>query len=490
MPNSIPITNIINVSVSQTPTGVNVLNTSNVALFSDDPPTGSFPAAGFGFYVTPDQVAADWGSSSVTFEMADAIFSQQPNILTPDGQLIIIKLLDDQPAVVAIQHIAFSSVPTVGTYKLNFGVTATTALAFGATNTDVQTALRTASGDATLTVTGDTSGGFDVTFTGISGPVANLTVSEDSLQDTTGEDVFLTVTTTVIGVPVGGAETVAQGISRTKGLVNYFGVISTQTYEVEGSTNFAAVAALVQPLPMMYFQVSATAADITGEFTTNTTSENTQTRCLYYGDSSNSGLNELLFKAAYVGRLLSVDFTASNTTLTAQLKQLTGVAPDPSMTQTLYNQCLTAGVDCYPSFQGYAGLSSSGANEFFDEVYNELSFASALQVAGFNYLAGTTTKIPQTESGMDGLKGAYQGVCQQYVANSYLAPGQWNSSTVFGNPADLIRNVSSFGYYIYSQPISLQSESQRMLRQAPLVQIAAKESGGIHSSNIVCYLNA
>jgi hypothetical protein len=251
----------------------------------------------------------------------------------------------------------------------------------------------------------------------------------------------------------------------------------------------ANAALLVQANPMMLFVVSAEAADITGTFTTNTASGYTQTRCLYYGDSSYSGLNELLFMAAYAGRLLSVDFSASNTTLTAQLKQLVGITADPSMTQTLYNNCLTAGVDCYPSFSGYVGISSSGANDFFDYVYNSLAFASAVQVAGFNYLAGTQTKIPQTEEGMSGLKGAYQGACQQFVANAFLAPGTWNSSTTFGNPQDLLNNVSSFGYYIYSQPVSLQSESQRALRQAPLVQIAAKEAGGIHSSNIVVAIN-
>ncbi len=235
--------------------------------------------------------------------------------------------------------------------------------------------------------------------------------------------------------------------------------------------------------------MSANTADVTGDFTDNTIAKLTQTRCLFYGDNSSNGLNEMLFKASYVGRLLSVNFSASNTALTAQLKQLVGVLPDPSMTQTIYNQCLAAGVDCYPSFQGFPGVSSSGANSFFDEVYNVLSFGSALQVAGFNYLAGTSTKIPQTEDGISGLKGAYRGVCDQYVANGYLAPGKWNSSTTFGNQQNLLNNVSQFGYYIFSQPVALQTESQRVTRQAPLVQIAAKEAGAVHSSNIVVLIN-
>ena len=44
------------------------------------------------------------------------------------------------------------------------------------------------------------------------------------------------------------------------------------------------------------------------------------------------------------------------------------------------------------------------------------------KLAGFNYLAQSSTKIPQTEAGMDGLKGAYRAVCQQAVANQNPAP--------------------------------------------------------------------
>ena len=110
-------------------------------------------------------------------------------------------------------------------------------------------------------------------------------------------------------------------------------------------------------------------------------------------------------------------------------------------------------------------------------------------MAGFNYLATTNTKIPQTEGGMDGLKGAYRNVCQQAVANQFAAPGSWNSGTTFGNQAQLLLNVSQFGYYIYSTPISQQSQTDRSNRVAPLVSIALKLAGAIQSSTVVVYIN-
>jgi hypothetical protein len=113
-----------------------------------------------------------------------------------------------------------------------------------------------------------------------------------------------------------------------------------------------------------------------------------------------------------------------------------------------------------------------------------------LQIAGFNFLAQSSTKVPQTEQGMDGLKSAYRNICEQAITNQYGAPGTWNSSTSFGNQGDFLANISQRGYYIYSTPISRQSQAAREERQAPLVQIALKEAGAIHSSAVIVYVNA
>lgn len=479
MANQLPLTNIVNVSVSQTPTGVNSLNASNVGLFSLDQPTGSFSGDDYAPYVDPTQVATDWGSSSVTYQMANAIFSQKPNILTGNGQLVII------PMISATETLVFSGVAASGTFKLvstllGGGTTAT--INWDDTAAEIQTALRALPGYEGVVVTGSiASQTLTIKLWGIYGETpALLSDTANTLQTGAAAPITITPAISVEG------ETLADAITRTKGLVNYFAILETVSFESIGNTDFDAVAALVQPLNYMYVEVSATAADITGAFQDNTDAGNTHTRCLYYGDTY---LNAILMKASYVGRLFCVDFDASGTTLTAQLKQLVGIEADPSMTQTIYSNCLDAGVDCYPSFQGFAGISSSGANSYFDQVYNVLAFADALQVAGFNYLAGTATKIPQTEDGMNGLKGAYRAVCDRYVANGYLAPGSWTSSTTFGNQQNLLNNVSEFGYYIYSSPIALQTQAARVARQAPLVQIAAKEAGAVHTSNILVFIN-
>lgn len=375
MTQQLSLSNVINISVSQTPTGLSNYNTSNLALFTTETPD---PTYTFKIYLDPTTVGADFGTDSVTYGMALAVFSQNPNILLPGGYLVVI--------------------------------------------------------------------------------------------------------------PFESSETLAAAITRTAGLVQYFGVMSNQ---IEIQADMLAAAAVIQTLNKIAFFAQYDAATIAsgGALDMLRTGSLTQSRGLFYDDSSSAGVNALNFQAAYASRGLSVVFSGSNTTLNMNLKQLATIQPDPNITQTLLTTAKTAGADCYVSLQGFPCVLSSGANDFFDEVYNLQAFAGALQIAYFNYLAGSATKIPQTETAMDGIKGALRVICDQYVTNQYLAPGVWNSPTTFGNQTDLIANVAQFGYYLYSTPIALQSQADRAGRAAPLVQIAAKEAGAINSGTVVVNVN-
>ena len=86
---------------------------------------------------------------------------------------------------------------------------------------------------------------------------------------------------------------------------------------------------------------------------------------------------------------------------------------------------------------------------------------------------------------MTGLKNAYLQVCEKAVRNGNIAAGTWNNSIPFGDPEDFARNIEEKGYYIYSIPISQQSQTEREQRKAPVVQIALKRSGAFHFSEVI-----
>lgn len=479
------IANIVNISVSEANLGVNAYNTSNVGLFTDEIPGNTFGNLTYSFYVSPLQVGIDFGTGSKTYKMAVAMFSQQPNILSGNGQLIIILMTS------ATQNLALSGVAASGAFVIEYNGNMSTSIPYTATASAIQAALQLVPGLAGVAVTGSiASQTLNIKMGGVYGaaPMA-FTVPTNTLETSGSTAITFTITTSVPGQTIGAAITAAAS------LVQFFGILVDETITDIGSTDILAAAAIVQSLNKIAFFVSYEVADIQsgGVITEIQTGTLTHSRGLYYGDVSvvggYIGVNALLFAAAYASAGLSVNFNGSNTTTTMNLKSLPTIQPDPSMTQTIYNEAATAGADIYPSLQGDSAVISNGANDFFDDVYNLAWFTGALQIAGYNYLATTATKIPQTEPGMDGLKGAYRNVCQQGVTNQFLAAGSWTSPTTFGVQTLLFANIAQQGYYIYSQPIAQQQQSARIARQAPLVQIAIKYAGAIQTSDVIVYVN-
>lgn len=490
---NLSIANVITVSVSEAQTGLGEYNVNNLALFTGEKPGSSFGDLGYAIYLDPTGVATDFGTDSLTYQMANAVFSQQPNVLAGGGYLAII------PYVTTVQNVAFNHTPTAGQFTLDFDSgTETIVVAYNDTAADINAALGSTTFLTQTVCTGTINSvdGLQFAFYGVyqTGSPA-FSVTGNSLTYSGGSS------SVVVTAPmVRESETLTAAIARTSGLVEYFGIMDTYraftggfpTYQHD-SADVLEVAAAVQAINKVVFFVFSAEADIapdTGTVDMVRLGGFGKTRCLYYGgEDAVSNTSMLPMQAAYAGRALSVAFDGNNTTQTMHLKDLVGVQPDPLMTQTILNAAVAAGADSYPSIQGVPKVYTSGKNSYFDQVYNLGWFVGALQVATFNYLAQSTTKIPQTEPGMTGLKGAIRGVCQQATFNQYLAPGTWTSSTTFGSQLDFLANVANAGFYIYSQPIALQSQVDRAARKAPLIQIAAKAAGAIQSANLIVYIN-
>ena len=295
-----------------------------------------------------------------------------------------------------------------------------------------------------------------------------------------------------------GSESQVEAFNRLKSKVLFCGWMTTDTIAndlaaidvSESSSASVEVASLATAVNAennkIQFVVSNVESDIEGVFTDIKDMTLQKTRCLFYGGTEEQAK---IMMASYASKAMSTIFEASLTTQTMHLKPLAGVLPDPVMTETLLSKCKLAGVDSYISIEGVACVFSTGKNGFFDEVFNELWFVNAIQTAGFNYLRQTNTKIPQTENGMTGLKNAYAQVCVRGVNNGFIAAGSWTSSDTFGNPDLFKRNIETSGFYVYSMPVAQQTKADREDRKAPLVQIAVKTAGAIHSTNVMIYVN-
>jgi hypothetical protein len=289
------------------------------------------------------------------------------------------------------------------------------------------------------------------------------------------------------------SETTAQAISRLSAQIYFEGILTTR--ELDDEEAGEASAAVEATADQIFFLPSS---DVNALQTANglfyKLQSNTQTKCLLYtygADEDTKKANAKLFAAAYASRGLSVNYSGSNTCITMNLKDLTGIEADTNITETILQQCADLGVDCFPSIAGLAKvISNAGNGLYFDQVANRIWLTSTIQTNVFNTLATTRTKIPQTEQGMNLLKSAVYDTFDEAVTNGMIAPGQWNSSDTFGNLEDFHRNILETGYYIYSTPVVEQAQAEREQRKAPLIQCAGKEAGAIHNSDIMIYLEA
>lgn len=100
-------------------------------------------------------------------------------------------------ATIEIQTLSFSSVPNSGDVTLNYN-SGTALLAYNDNAAALQAALRLISTMDSVTVAGSFAAGFAITFTGISGDAALITLSANSLDD--GAAVTPTMTETVKGI--------------------------------------------------------------------------------------------------------------------------------------------------------------------------------------------------------------------------------------------------------------------------------------------------
>lgn len=285
-------------------------------------------------------------------------------------------------------------------------------------------------------------------------------------------------------------ETLAAAITRLSGEIYFEGILTTRDLTQEEAV---AASTLVESMKDRILMLPGYAvADLTGLFAQ--VANNVYTRPVIYltgADTNAKKLNSRLFAAAYLSRGLAVNYSGSKTTMTMNLKDLAGIAADTAISETILNQCETAGADCYPSIEGLAKvISNKHAGQYFDQVANSIWFVGALEIAYFNVLATSRTKIAQTDDDLAKANKAIRKVCNQAVANGYLAPGTWNSTDTFGNIDDFNRNIEEFGFYMYQQPVAEQSQTEREDRIAPLLQIAGKEAGAVHSGSILVYIEA
>lgn len=478
----IALSNTANITLASVPSGVAEPSINSIALFTIETPsqTGAYTA-----HVSSSTVGELYGTTSLTYKMAQAIFSQTPNLRTGDGTLYVIPYVGTSATSTTwtspdiTSAISTFQAVTNGSLKLTLdGGTAVevTGLDFSNVTTVADIAKVIAGAGFDMFVEATSTG---VKFTSKRvGSESTITFGSASAGTDIGGSAYLKGSsgTVVAGVDSTSQETLAEAVARVKDTISFGGVLTTQIVD---NADIATIATAIQAENMLYIEGTCSLANIAVLGNTIKAAANTHTHIIAYSN----GIAEMkCCVAAALSRALSTNWAGVNTANTLNLKQLATIQPDLNLNQTYYNNAKQYGVDLYASTQGYSCYYSFDNGAYIDEIVMNMFLKSKLEVAIFNALATTNTKVPQTETGVAVIKSAIQNVLIQGVRNGYIAEGKWNTpSNRFGNVEDFDANIEQHGYYLYSQPVAQQSQADREARKCPLVQIAVKRSGAIHS---------
>lgn len=192
--------------------------------------------------------------------------------------------------------------------------------------------------------------------------------------------------------------------------------------------------------------------------------------------------------ASIFGRAFTVDFTGVNTAITLDFKQEPGVTPE-LLTQT--QALVLDGKNCnvFTQYNNNTSILQNGcmsSGDWFDAIQGTDWLQNEIQTDVYNAMYTSTTKIPETDAGVNQLVTAMTPACERAVANGLVAPGTWTGPAL---GAIVPGQTLTKGYYIFAPAVATQSVADRGARKSPAIQCAIKLAGAIQSANILVSVN-
>lgn len=493
MPQALPVSRVVRVSVNLTPAGAQAQNLSTLLVLGSSAVIDTVER--YRSYSGLDAVAADFGASAPEYKAAQLWFGQSPQ---PTSLLIgrwaknaTNGTLRGAPLSAAQQALAnFTAVASGGfTYTKNGGAaTPVTGINLSAVTdlNGVAAAITAALSGATM-VWNATYQRFELT-SATSGPTSSV-----SFLSAPGSGVDISG---LLGMTSGSS-----GAYRADGIAAETALSAVTTFDQNyGQAWYAvvvpealnadhlAIAAYVEAATNkhLYGVTTQEAGALVASTTTDIAYQLAQLKynktVVQYSSFSAYAVASLL------GRILTVDFTGNATTITLAFKQEPGVVAEAINT----NQAdALKGKNCnaFLAFNNATaiilnGVASSG--NFLDTVTGMDWLAVRIQTDLYNVLYTSPTKIPQTDAGMNVLTTTCEAALIQAVVNGLLAPGVWNSNG-FGTlkAGDYLQK----GYYVWAQRVDAQNPADRAARKSPPIQIAAKLAGAVHEVVVAVTVN-
>lgn len=494
MTTGLPISRVVNVSVSLTPAAASYANINSLLILGDSNVIDT--TTRMRSYGTLSGVASDFGTTAPEYLAAALFFGQTPAptqlyigrwARTATSGLLV------GAALTATQKLLsnFTAV-TAGGFKIQVD-SAASPVAVSAINLSSATSLSQVASLITTALASATIGAscawngsqfvFTSSTTGTSSKVLFLTAP------TSGTDLstLLSGTSTSGGYTVTGlaAETPLAAVQALDALSTYWYGLTWAAATMPQDSDYLAVAAYIQATTHLQGITTSEATAITSG---NTTDIGSQLQAAGYTRTFGQYSTQNPYAAAAVfGDLLTTNTEGSNTMPTVMWKVEAGVAPEPLNVNTAsildgkrYNY--------YAPFTNGASVLINGmcfGPAFIDEIYGLDWLQNRLQTDLFNLLA-SVPKIPQTDAGITQLLNCIEASLKAGVTNGLIGPGTWQAGG-FGSLN--IGDTLSKGYYIYAPKVASQGSADRAARKSPAIQAAIKLAGAVHVADVLINVN-
>lgn len=496
------ITNVINVALL--PEGeAAARDNMNVVAVVTSQQTGPLSSANrYELYSDIASVAADFGTASQMYQHATAFFGTNPNPINAGGVLVAGYWRGASESVAAtaatltgaqlVETTVVDQMQAISDGSMSItidgGAVVLSSLDFRAVTslddiaTIVDTALTTnASAEVVnnaIVITSATTGALSLMEYAVahtSGTFAGVLLG---LAEGTGA-----VTVQGVAAEVLSAETQVAAVTALKALVNFKGVTFI---DEDTDVNRALMAAWAQANSVLVYEAFSGATYLALDADTNVVWANklagyTNYRMLY------SAAGNRRMATSYMARAHTVNFNAERSALTMHLKTLAVTAEEYS--QTTITAAKAVGLDIYTTIKNTAAILTSGSNDFVDNRYNLIAFVDAVQTDMYNLLKLTSTKIPQTQRGVNQLIDQGEKTTRGFVRAGVFAPGTWSSPDYFGDRETFERAVSENGFYWLAGSLADQPQADRQARKSPVLQAAVKNAGAVHSVDIIINFN-
>lgn len=288
--------------------------------------------------------------------------------------------------------------------------------------------------------------------------------------------------TMVTGAP---AETLEEATVALLDINTWYGAFYTGDLEEQDIIDTAALISASTPSHICCF-TSKDTNELDGTQTSSLGYElaqlgNNRVFVMYSSTNDNAAVSVL-------GRMSTVNFEGSNTTITLMFKQCPGVEPEYLRTSQA-NALQGNNVNVFVAYQNDTSILQYGTMSggwYIDEVHGLDWLQNRVETDLWNLLYTSTTKIGQDESGMTAILSTINSSLEAGVRNGLIAPGVWNGDE-FGT---LKRgDTLTTGFYVYIQPLEEQAQADREQRKAPPIQVAVKLKGAVHSIDATITVN-